>query len=138
MPQILGLGISSMNQMLAGDYGLTLLTTVLVTKILVTAICLSSGLFGGVFSPALFIGVASGALAGQLLTALGFTDVATVVTLAAMAAVSSAVIGAPLTAVMIVLELTHSYEYAVTAMIAVTLCSLVTNRLFGLSFYDRQ
>jgi len=138
VPQILGLGISSMNQMLAGDYGLTLLTTVLVAKILVTAICLSSGLFGGVFSPALFIGVASGALAGQLLTALGFTDVATVVTLAAMAAVSSAVIGAPLTAVMIVLELTHSYEYAVTAMIAVTLCSLVTNRLFGLSFYDRQ
>ncbi len=138
IPQILGLGISSMNQMLAGDYALTLLMIVLVAKILITAICLSSGLFGGVFSPALFIGVASGALAGQLLSILGFNDVATVITLSAMAAVSSAVIGAPLTAVMIVLELTHSYEYAVAAMMAVTLCSLITNRLFGLSFYDRQ
>ena len=138
IPQILGLGISSINNMVAGDFTLTLLATVLVAKILMTALCLGCGLPGGMFSPALFIGVATGALAGQILTLLGFADIASIISVAAMAAVSSAVIGAPLSAVMIVLELTQSYQYAVAAMMAVVVCSLLTNRLFGHSFFDRQ
>ncbi len=138
IPQILGLGISSINHMIAGDFTLTLLATVLVAKILMTALCLGCGLPGGMFSPALFIGVATGALAGQILTLLGFADIASIISVAAMAAVSSAVIGAPLSAVMIVLELTQSYQYAVAAMMAVVVCSLLTNRLFGHSFFDRQ
>ena len=138
IPQILGLGISSINHMVAGDFTLTLLATVLVAKILMTALCLGCGLPGGMFSPALFIGVATGALAGQILTLLGFADIASIISVAAMAAVSSAVIGAPLSAVMIVLELTQSYQYAVAAMMAVVVCSLLTNRLFGHSFFDRQ
>jgi CIC family chloride channel protein len=40
--------------------------------------------------------------------------------------------------VLIILELTQSYEYAVAAMIAVMVCNLLTNRLFGNSFFDRQ
>jgi CIC family chloride channel protein len=55
-----------------------------------------------------------------------------------MAAVSSAVIGAPLSAVLIVLELTQSYQYAVAAMMAVMVCSLITARVFGQSYFDRQ
>jgi CIC family chloride channel protein len=138
IPQILGLGISSINQMIAGEFTLWLLATVLFAKVLMTAVCLGSGLPGGTFSPALFIGVATGALAGQSLALLGFADIAGIISVAAMAAVSSAVIGAPLSAVMIVLELTQSYQYAVAAMMAVVVCSLLTNRLFGHSFFDRQ
>ena len=138
IPQILGLGISSINYMIAGEFSLWLLATVLIAKILMTAVCLGCGLPGGVFSPALFIGVATGALAGQVLSLLGFADIAGIISVAAMAAVSSAVIGAPLSAVFIVLELTQSYQYAVAAMMAVVVCSLLTNRLFGHSFFDRQ
>jgi CIC family chloride channel protein len=138
IPEILGLGISSMNQMIAGEFAISLLITVLVAKILMTALCLSCGLAGGMFSPALFVGVATGALAGQVLTLAGFADIASIISVAAMAAVSSAVIGAPLAAVMIVLELTQSYQYAVAAMMAVMVCSLLTHRLFGHSFFDRQ
>ena len=103
-----------------------------------TALCLGFGLFGGVFSPSLFIGVATGALAGQILALFGFTGIAGVVGIAAMAAVSSAVIGAPISATLIVLELTQSYQYAVAAMMGVMLCGLLTNRLFGHSYFDRQ
>lgn len=138
IPEVLGLGIASINEMIAGQYSLTQLTTVLIAKILMTAVCLSCGLFGGVFSPSLFIGVAAGALAGQLLALFGFADIAPVISIAAMAAVSSAVIGAPITAVLIVLELTQSYQYAVAAMAAVMLCGLLTHRLFGHSYFDRQ
>jgi len=138
IPEVLGLGIASINEMIAGQFSLTLLAVVLIAKILMTAICLGCGLFGGVFSPSLFIGVAAGALAGQLLALFGFSDIAPVISIAAMAAVSSAVIGAPITAVLIVLELTQSYQYAVAAMAAVMLCGLLTHRLFGHSYFDRQ
>lgn len=138
VPEILGLGIASINEMIAGQFTLTLLVVVLITKILMTALCLGCGLFGGVFSPSLFIGVATGALAGQLLALFGFSDIAGVISIAAMAAVSSAVIGAPISAILIVLELTQSYEYAVAAMMSVMLCGLLTNRLFGHSYFDRQ
>lgn len=138
VPQILGLGINSINDMIAGEFMLSLLITVLVAKILMTALCLGFGLFGGVFSPSLFVGVAAGALTGQILTLLGFADIASVISVAAMAAISSAVIGAPLSAVLIVLELTQSYQYAVAAMMAVMVCTLITNRLFGNSYFDRQ
>ena len=138
VPQALGLGVPSINEMIAGQYLVPLLVTVLIAKIVMTSACVGFGVFGGVFSPALFIGVAAGALSTALLSAFGFDDVASVVTVAAMAAVSAAVIGAPLSAVLIVLELSQSYEYAVAAMIAVMVCSLITHRLFGHSFFDRQ
>lgn len=138
IPEVLGLGIASINEMIAGQFSLAQLATVLIAKILMTAVCLGCGLFGGVFSPSLFIGVAAGALAGQLLALFGFADIAPVISIAAMAAVSSAVIGAPITAVLIVLELTQSYQYAVAAMAAVMLCGLLTHRLFGHSYFDRQ
>ena len=138
VPQILGLGIDSIYHMIAGDFALSLLISVLVAKVLMTALCLGCGLFGGVFSPSLFVGVAAGALAGQLLTLFGFADIASVISVAAMAAISASVIGAPLSAVLIVLELTQSYEYAVAAMMAVMLCGLLTHRLFGQSYFDRQ
>ena len=138
IPQILGLGISSINDMIAGEFALSLLLTVLIAKLLMSALCIGFGLFGGVFSPSLFIGVAAGALAGQLMVMFGFADIASIVSVAGMAAVSSAVIGAPVSAVLIILELTQSYEYAVAAMIAVMVCNLLTNRVFGNSFFDRQ
>lgn len=138
IPEILGLGISSINQMIAGEFALSLLLTVLIAKLLMSAMCIGFGLFGGVFSPSLFIGVAAGALAGQLLVLFGFADIASIISVAGMAAVSSAVIGAPVSAVLIILELTQSYEYAVAAMIAVMVCNLLTNRVFGNSFFDRQ
>jgi CIC family chloride channel protein len=138
IPQILGLGFSSINNMIAGEFALSLLFAVLITKLLMTALCIGFGLFGGVFSPSLFIGVAAGALAGQLISLFGFADIASIISVAGMAAVSSAVIGAPVTAVIIVLELTQSYTYAVAVMVSVMLCSLITNRLFGHSFFDRQ
>lgn len=138
IPQILGLGVSSINDMIAGELALSLLLTVLIAKLLMTALCIGFGLFGGVFSPSLFIGVAAGAVAGELLILFGFADIASIISVAGMAAVSSAVIGAPVSAVLIILELTQSYEYAVAAMIAVMVCNLLTNRVFGNSFFDRQ
>jgi len=138
LPQVLGLGVDSVNQMLGGHYALGLLLVLLIAKIMMSSVCIGMGLFGGVFSPAIFIGVAAGAFFGQLVEPMVVPGFALVAAVAAMAAVSASVIGAPITATLIVLELTQSYELAVAAMITVMICSLVTHRVFSLSFFDRQ
>ena len=82
--------------------------------------------------------VSAGSLAAGFFAAIGYPDLAQVIIISGMAAVAASVIGAPITSVLIVLELTGSYEYGVAAMVAVIISSLVTYRAFGLSFFDRQ
>jgi len=110
----------------------------LIAKISVTALCIGFGLFGGVFSPALFIGVSAGSLAATVLSVFGYVGAEQIIIISGMAAVGASVIGAPISSVLIVLELTGSYDYAVAAMVAVVISNLVTYRIFGLSYFDRQ
>ena len=138
IPEILGLGIGTINAMLSGMYQLPALAMLLCVKIAMTALCVGFGLFGGVFSPALFVGVAAGGIVAQIATLAGAPDLSIAVSIAAMAAVAATVIGAPVAAVLIVLELTQSYAYAVAALMAVMASMLLTHRLFGHSFFDRQ
>ena len=137
-PEILGLGIEPINELIAGNFSYGKVGFLLIAKISMTALCIGFGLFGGVFSPALFIGVATGSLAAAALSLFGYVGAEQIIIVSGMAAVGASVIGAPLTSVLIVLELTGSYDYAVAAMVAVIISTLVTYRIFGLSFFDRQ
>jgi len=138
LPEILGLGIGTINSMLAGNYSLLMLVLLLFAKIAMTALCVGFGLFGGVFSPALFIGVATGGAIASAATLLGVPDMSVAMSIAAMAAVAANVVGAPIAVVLIVLELSQSYAFAVAALMAVMASWLITHRLFGHSFFDRQ
>jgi CIC family chloride channel protein len=55
-----------------------------------------------------------------------------------MVAVTSPVIGAPLTAVLIVFELTQNFDLATAAMISAAFANLVAFRVYGRSFFDVQ
>ena len=55
-----------------------------------------------------------------------------------MMAFASAVIGAPLTCILIVFELTRNYDVAIAAMVAVAVATLLSHRLFGRSLFDVQ
>ena len=139
LPDVLGLGGLQMNKMVNAEYALQFLVVLLFAKIIVTAACVSFGFFGGVFGPALFVGAALGGILSGLLVEIGLpTEYGSIITVATLAAVGASVIGAPLTAVLIVVELTGSYQYGLMALLSVTLCSNLTYRFFGLSFFDRQ
>ena len=138
VPEILGLGTGPLAAMLQGDFGLHFLAILLVLKILATALCIGFGLFGGVFSPALFVGAAAGAIGGRILAGLGIAGAGPALAICGMAAVASAVIGAPVSGVIIILELTMSYEFALAAMLSVMVSIMLSNHLFGHSFFDRQ
>ena len=138
VPEVLGLGTGPLAHMLEGGFGIELLAVLLVLKLVLTALCIGFGMFGGVFSPALFVGAAAGAICGRIIAALGIIGVAPTLAICGMAAVASAVIGAPIAGVVIILEMTMNYEFALAAMISVVVCLMVSDALFGHSFFDRQ
>ena len=102
LPEILGLGTDTISNMFLDRYDLYFLLMIVVLKILMTATCIGFGLFGGVFSPALFIGASGGAAASKIFTIFGFSVTGSALTVCGLAAVGAAIIGAPISTVLIV------------------------------------
>ena len=139
VPEALGLGTNTVNEFLSGERIASDVALILVAKFIATLLCLGFGLFGGVFSPAVFMGASVGSLFGILATTLGYPDFAlTLMAVCGVAAVTGSVVGAPVAIVIIVLEFTRSYEFALTSLIAVAMSSFISTRIFGYSFFDRQ
>ena len=139
IPEVLGLGSPEIDRMIAGQFSVFDSLLLLVFKIVITAACIGFGFFGGVFGPALFIGAAVGSLLTGVLVFWGLpVEYYSVLSVATMAAVGASVIGAPITVVLIVIELTQSYQYGLMALLSVTISSKLTYQMFGLSFFDRQ
>jgi CIC family chloride channel protein len=133
------LGTQSVNDLLAGEKQVGEAAMMLLAKLAATVVCIGLGLVGGVFSPALFLGASLGYLAGFIAVGLGYDPGAiTMLTVVGMAAVAGSVIGAPIGVVLIVFEFTRSYEFAVAAILAVSMSSFSSTRLFCYSFFDRQ
>lgn len=141
LPDILGIGEVTLRfATIQGAFSPTELAIVLVAKILATALCIGFGFAGGVFSPALLIGVLFGALGGIGMDwiASGYHSSIAIYAICGMVAVTSPVIGAPLTSILIVFELTRNYDLTTAAMVSVVFSNVVAYRVFGRSFFDVQ
>ena len=136
--EILGLGTETLISVITNEQNLAYLFALLIGKLILTSICIGFGFFGGTFSPALFLGGVLGAIIFQLPITSINPDLLSVLAVSGMAAVSSSVIGAPITAIILVLELTGSYEYAIAATFPIVICSFITSRTFGNSLFDKQ
>lgn len=145
-PEILGIGSELLRfTTIEGAFGTHELALLIVLKILLTALCIGFGFAGGVFSPALLIGAMFGALAGGLADVLLVDVLSTtprsaisLYAICGMVAVTSPVIGAPLTTILIIFELTRNYDLALACMVSVVFANLVGYRLFGRSLFDVQ
>ena len=141
VPEVLGAGQDVFREAILGNsYGVQTLLLILIAKFLVTVLCLSFGFAGGVIFPSMLIGALFGALFGlvvpdSLLTSYsGISDYA----ICGMVAVMSPVIGAPMTALLLVFEMTRNYEVTIAAMVAVVFANLVASIWYGRSLYDLQ
>ena len=136
--EVLGIGTDTLMLIITSEQSYQYLLLLLVGKLLLTSICIGFGFFGGTYSPALFLGAIVGALVFQLPFINLNPDLLAILAVCGMAAVSSSVIGAPITSIILVLELTGSYEYAIAATFPIVICSFITSRLFGNSLFDKQ
>ncbi|EAT12889.1 chloride channel protein [Bermanella marisrubri] len=139
LPELLGLGTALLQSaMIPESIEAPQMAMLLVGKLVVTAMCLGFGFVGGVFSPSLVIGVLFGSLVGLVLAPImpGAADSLGVFAICGMAAVTTAVIGAPISTILIILELTRNYELTTAVLLSVVFSNLVSYRLFGRSFFD--
>ena len=139
LPDVMGLGTQTVLKIFANDYGLGMLILVLVGKIFATSVSLNFGFFGGVFSPALLIGASAGAIVSSLLMHAGFIlNFEYALVICGMAAVTGSVIGAPITMIILVIELTGSYVYGLAALVSIAVSVSFTQIRFGASYFDIQ
>jgi chloride channel protein, CIC family len=133
-PHLLGPGLGSIDLALGGAFSLGLLLLLIALKILATSTCLGFGFYGGIFAPALMLGALTGAIVDLMVSSSHLTSFAAI----GAASCIAAVIGAPLASIIIVLELTGSYEWTVLSMLSVVVCSQVSRVMVGRSIFDRQ
>ncbi len=136
--EVLGLGTETLLKILTSELEVTFLLALLFCKLILTSCCIGFGFFGGTFSPALFLGAIVGALVYNFNFFNFEINHLSVLAVSGMAALSSSVIGAPITAIILVLELTGSYEYSIASVIPIAICTFITSRTFGNSFFDKQ
>ena len=133
-----GLGDEDLVAALNGGVFWGVALCLLLTKLLATAACYGAGGCGGIFAPLLFFGGMAGALVGELSAdSLGLTSQdQTLLVLTGMTACLGAVVRAPLTSILIVMEMTRQI-YALPALMVAAVVSVYMNRLcFAGNFYD--
>lgn len=141
IPEILGIGQETLRfATIDGAFGMAELALIVAAKLALTALCLGSGFVGGVFSPALLIGALFGALYGMVLPHLAPVPYSgqVVYAICGMMALASTVIGAPLTTILIVFELTRNYDLTIAAMVAVVFANVISYRAIGRSLFDLE
>ncbi len=140
LPDVLGIGQEALRfATIDGAYTKQELAVLVLVKLLLTALCVGLGFAGGVFSPSLLIGVLFGALCWSILTLLGIPSSGVAVyAITGMMALTSPVIGAPLTTILIVFELTRNYDLTIAAMVGVVFANLLAFRMIGRSLFDVQ
>ena len=140
LPQVVGNGYEPLNLLLDEAMLPRLLAALLVAKILATSSSVSSGIPGGIFTPVLLVGGIVGALWGHF-TALWWAAPAAHIgsyALVGMAATTAASIHAPLTAAVLVFELSGDYAI-VLPLLLVTALATATSRWFGAaSVYEAE
>lgn len=140
LPEVLGVGYLATDIALKEGYGLIMLMALAAGKLAATAICLGGRFGGGVFSPALFLGAMVGGAYGYMV-ALPFPELSSgsgAYAIVGMAALAGAVLGAPVSTILIVFELTGDYKITTGVMIAVVTASAVVRQFHGVSFFVDQ
>lgn len=107
-------------------------------KIVVTAVTLQGGGSGGLFTPSLFVGAATGGAMGVALRALlpALPIAPAAYAIVGMGAVVAAATGAPITAILLVFEMTNDYAIVPPLMVSVVVCHVVARRLESDNLYS--
>lgn len=137
-PDVAGNGYSVVHSLLYSDWVWYAVVLALIFKVVATALTVGSGAVGGVFTPALFVGAAFGTLVGQVFMWL-IPSASTSVymfTLVGMGSFLGAATGAPLMAILMIFEMTLSYQIVLPLMLACVVAYFVSRAVAEVAMYD--
>jgi CIC family chloride channel protein len=135
-PQAMGVGYDTISSALVGGIAPAMLLGLLGAKLVATSITLGSGGSGGVFAPSMFLGAMIGGAIGHAAQWLPFATASPgAYSVVGMGAVVAATTHAPITAILIIFELTGDYRVIVALMLSCILSNVVARRLTRPSIY---
>jgi CIC family chloride channel protein len=136
-PHILGVGYGTIDLALTGSLAWWLLFLLVGVKILATAITIGSGGSGGIFAPSLFLGAAAGGGYGLLIHHWLPTITASpgAYAIVGMGALVSATTHGPITAILMLFEMTGDYKIILPLMLAAITATLTAGQLLNESIY---
>jgi len=136
-PHIFGVGYDTISLALEGQLVWYFLIFLVGLKLFVTSVTLGGGGSGGIFAPSLFIGAALGGFVGTIVHMIMPAHSATsgAYALVGMGAVVAGATHAPITAILIIFELTNEYQIILPLMVVCIISTLITTRLKKDSIY---
>lgn len=143
-PYILGHGYGTTDGALKEAFSLEILLLLIILKIAATSIALGFRFGTGIFSPSLFLGAMVGGAFGFIASSAAgsfgdFTFSYGLYAIVGMGAVASAVLGAPISTILIIFELTGDYQITMALMISVVIANLIAHHfLQATSFFHMQ
>lgn len=137
VPEIMGVGYKSINNALHGKMIWSFALLLIGVKILATSITLGFGGSGGIFAPSLFIGATAGAFFGFFVHWIfpDWTGNPGAYALVAMGGMVAGTIRGPITAIIIVMELTGDYKIILPLMITCIISTIISTKLSRESIY---
>ena len=139
-PDVWGNGYDVVDSILHAEWSWQSLLAILILKVVATALCSGSGTVGGVFTPTLFVGAVLGALYGHILVGLSpLSD--TVISgyvMVGMGAFLASVTYAPLMSILMIFEMTLSYDVILPLMLACVISHHIAQSIRPLSIYKQR
>ncbi len=137
VPHIYGVGYNSMNLALLGQLPWFVMFALIFAKLIATSLSLGSGGSGGIFAPSLFLGTMTGGFFGALVHQIipQYSATSGAYSLVGMGAVVAGATHAPITAILIIFELTNDYAIILPLMISSIIATVLATKLKKESIY---
>ena len=137
LPHVLGVGYGAIYLALSQRLAWWVLFLLILCKILATSITIGSGGSGGIFAPSLFTGAMAGGFFGVVVHHIfpGVTASPGAYSIVGMGAVVAATTHGPLSAILILFEMTGDYKIILPLMITCIISTLLATRLLKESIY---
>ncbi|MCC6228456.1 MAG: H(+)/Cl(-) exchange transporter ClcA [Phycisphaerales bacterium] len=139
-PDIVGGGHIAADKLLGGRLtaGLGLLVFMLVSKFLLTVVSYGSGAPGGIFAPMLLLGAIAGAILGNLLSRpfASLQHISTALAILGMAAFFTGSVRAPLTGIVLIIEMTGNYQQLLALGVTCLTADLTAGSLRDTPIYE--
>ncbi|MFH0703002.1 MAG: chloride channel protein [bacterium] len=136
LPYILGSGNIGIDLLLQHKFTIGFILLIFIGKFFITPFCFGSGAAGGIFLPILMLGSFLGYLTGLIGNELGIHVDPTVIALVGMGAFLSAVARTPITAVVMVFEMTGDYNHILPIMLSAAIADLIAEKLNHAPIYS--
>lgn len=128
LPYILSSGNGSVEMLMKGEFPIAIVCLIFVAKFIITPLCFGSGAAGGIFLPMLMLGSFLGYITGFVANSFDADVNIIAISSIGMAGFLASVARTPITAVVMVFEMTGGYECILPLMLTAAIADMVAEK----------